>query len=295
MKKINVKLFWFIPFIVFTLVILNLGSSSTICTFNEQELNDGKLKSSNGSSIIIINNNSDLKQIASSGNGSQINPYKIEDKNIDGNGSLYCILVNNTNKYFILKGCTLHNSSYGIYLNNVTNAIISVNIVRHNVKSGILIKNSINNTIQNNFLSENKFYGILSDNSNRTILRANTILNNNITGIYLNNSNYNNLTFNSLVNHYQAILLHSSNYSSVINNTGNDNIFGVIELNCIENFFSGNDLRDFTPKTREEDNGGDSVVNRVVDFTIVLIVSICMSSICFFVFRIHFKILNKRK
>ena len=85
---------------------------------------------------ICINSNSEFEQIAQqegwSGNGSSGNPYIIENYEIDGMGSGYCIYIGNTTVHFVIRNCYLYNTSSqgtiyspggGIVLYNVTNGI----------------------------------------------------------------------------------------------------------------------------------------------------------------------------
>jgi len=294
MKRVNRKSFWVVLFLVTALVFIHLNKSSNISHYEREEcvdqsyINDLRLASSD--KIITINNNSDLKQVSSSGNGSQVNPYIIEKKFINGNGSLYCILVNNTNKFFTLKHCELYNSTYGILLNNVSNGVLLLNVLHNNFKSGVYFTKSSNNTISGNFFHKNRFYGLFLEICNSTSIEGNYLLYNNMTGIFLNNSEYINVTLNSIENHHCAIALCNSNYTNVIKNTGVDNNIAISEFNCRENYFEEN-VFSFSNKGRidEKDSGDNEKV--FIDFTVILLFGV----IGFISYFIMLKFINKGK
>ena len=273
MKRVRVIQGYLLLLMVFALVIVSLNSFYDSPSISEEEtsINDHKntLRTASSDGIITINNNSDLEKTASSGNGNKTNPYIIQSKIIDGNGSLYCILINNTNKHFKLRGCTVYNSTYGIIINNVSNGVILVNSAQFNFNAGIYLKGSNNVTILSNFILNNKNNGIKFEQCNFTKILSNSIQYNNNSGIFLNNSNHNNITFNIIDNHRRAIFLQSSNYSLVENNNGAGNENGIVEINCIGNLLTGNSF----PKGSgsRDDSSGRKVDMIFVDFTLVLI------------------------
>ncbi len=117
---------------------------------------------------------------------------------------------------------------------------------------------------------------------NFTEIVSNSLLRNNFTGVYINNSNNNNITTNTIDNHHNAVFLHSSNHTFVINNTGNENINDIIELNCDNtNYFEGNVFSKITSIREDDDDDNESNKNSVVvDFTIVLILCLGGFTIC---------------
>lgn len=272
MKRVRVIQGYLLLLIVFALIIVSLNSFYESPSFIEEEnsIKDNKSKPQAASNygIITINNNSDLEKTASSGNGNKTYPYIIQGKIIDGNGSLYCILINNTNKYFELRGCTVYNSTYGIIINNVSNGVILVNSAQFNFKAGIHLKNTNNITILSNFIHYNENNGLVLEQSNYTSIKSNSITNNNVSGIFLNNSNHNNITSNTIDNHKHAIFLQSSNYSLVENNSGVENENGIVEINCVGNLLNGNSfLKSFGSR---DDSSGSKDDKVFVDFTIIL-------------------------
>ena len=49
-----------------------------------------------------------------SGSGTLNDPYLIANVTIDGTGSSECILIQNSNAYFVIKNCTLYNAKFEV-------------------------------------------------------------------------------------------------------------------------------------------------------------------------------------
>ncbi|MCX8174436.1 MAG: right-handed parallel beta-helix repeat-containing protein, partial [Thermoplasmata archaeon] len=175
-------------------------------------------KAMKGTVPFAIDGNSELAQKASewgwTGDGSETNPYVIENYRIDANGGTYCLWIKNTDAYFTIRNCTLWNATStspepygtGIALKNVTNGriesckcsdsragiyvygnsesnILTGNEVRRNYW-GVCIENSVFTTINNNIISQNTF-GVYLYNSNSSTISYNWITNNSDYGAYL--------------------------------------------------------------------------------------------------------------
>ncbi|MFX1406132.1 MAG: NosD domain-containing protein [Promethearchaeota archaeon] len=109
---------------------------------------------------IHINNNWSDAKIAGkcTGYGNSTHPYVIEDLIIDAENIGNCILIENTNDYFIIENCTLYNSDdtyiithAGITLINVTNGVITNNTLYDNF-DGIYLNSSTNDIIIGNII-----------------------------------------------------------------------------------------------------------------------------------------------
>ncbi|MBN1799944.1 MAG: right-handed parallel beta-helix repeat-containing protein [Candidatus Lokiarchaeota archaeon] len=123
------------------------------------------------------------------GNGSEGNPYVIENVTINGGGSDSCIEIRNSNAHFIVRNCTLFNSSSGpyagIFLLNASNGQILNNNCSYNQGIGIYIsENSNNNTIFGNNVSNNDYGIYIYDECINTIVSGNTVRNSHYCGIY---------------------------------------------------------------------------------------------------------------
>jgi len=115
---------------------------------------------------IHINGNEDFASQAATngwpGNGTQENPYIIEGYEINANGGTYCIWIENTNVWFVIRNCILWNATSpmsepdgaGIYLKNVQNGTIDNNTCTNNYY-GIYMYSSSNNEVANNNCSGN--------------------------------------------------------------------------------------------------------------------------------------------
>ena len=146
---------------------------------------------------IHINGNADFANQAGTngwqGNGSQENPYIIENYNIDGNGGAYCIWIENTSLWFVIRNCTVWNATYiqslvcgsGIYLTNVTNGTLTSNECFSNFY-GIYLYVSSNNTLSNNTCRDNYYYNIyLCGSANCTLINNTCFTNRFSLGVFL--------------------------------------------------------------------------------------------------------------
>ena len=114
------------------------------------------------SGTIHINNNWSATEGAGicTGNGTISEPYVIEDLEINGGGSGTCILIENSDDYFIILNCTVTNSGVnwgdgGIKLSNVDNGHLINNSVSSCGYEGIILDSSHNNSIKGNTANNN--------------------------------------------------------------------------------------------------------------------------------------------
>ncbi len=127
---------------------------------------------------IVINNNSEFDFIATSegwtGNGSQENPYIIENYEITPPYNGAGIYIGNTTKYFIIRNCYIHSvySDRGIYLRNVYYGTLYNNTLQH-LSYGIHLENSYSNRIIQNFVDGCQ-YGVYISFSFNNIFYNNT-------------------------------------------------------------------------------------------------------------------------
>lgn len=191
-----------------------------------------------------------VSQAWCSGWGTEIDPYIIENLNIDGNNTGNCISVENSKVYFTISNCIVYNAGSsqpdaGIHLNNVTkgsliqnncsdngyagihlegcdNNIISGITVNNNVMHGIVVRNNCNdNNISGNTLNNNNWDGIHIVNSNNNTISQNSIkdnINNDKAGVYLSNSMNNTIYENTIYNNYYGINLYLSDYNVISEN-----------------------------------------------------------------------------
>jgi len=162
------------------------------------------------------------------GSGSYDDPYIIKDLEINAGGSGSCILIENTDEYFIIANCLCYfsgNANAGITLNNVHNGTLINNDCSDNISYGIKLVNSENNTISGNTANSN-YVGIIIDVSNNNTISGNTANNNDEEGISISNYSCNNTISNNTANYNGnkgiEITFYSCN-NTISNNTVYDN------------------------------------------------------------------------
>ncbi len=123
------------------------------------------------------------------GNGTSANPYIIEGYDIDGSVTWYCIEIDWTSVYFVVRDCYLHSTESGIRFFGVQNGKIESNIINNNGWCGIYFQDSNSNIIIRNTISNN-WVGLYCNSSSSNTIVANNVSNNQY-GMYLWGSNSN--------------------------------------------------------------------------------------------------------
>jgi parallel beta-helix repeat protein len=163
---------------------------------------------------IRINSNAqfDAAHGVTSGNGTQANPFIIENYEINGAGFGYCIYIGNTTNYFTVRNCNLHHAS-------------GVSTYPYFYDSGLILYNVQNGMIINNTALNNK-YGLEIWSSSHNTIVNNTALTNSQAGIILYSSGNNNLLHNNFSNNlgFGMNVGTSSNANNITGNTANSNI-----------------------------------------------------------------------
>ncbi|MFP4051357.1 MAG: nitrous oxide reductase family maturation protein NosD [Thermoplasmata archaeon] len=177
---------------------------------------------------IKIDNDTDLTNTAKEenwrGEGTEQDPYIIENYSIDGEEKEYCIWIKDTTQYFVIKNCFLHDTSYNksydpwdnraIHLQNVENGFASNNYFIDN-KYSIYLEES-RCEIENNYINNNE-YGFYLKDSDSNIIKDNQIYNCNF-GVYFTDSKFNEFFDNFINKTYYAIYLDGSAYNNLNNN-----------------------------------------------------------------------------
>ncbi len=124
------------------------------------------------------------------GSGTWTDPYVIEDITIDAQGSGSGIFIENTDEYFIVRNCTIYDTSQwnyvtegydaGIKLENTDNGMIYNNTIYDTDYAGIYLDYADNNTIYENILYQNNLWGI--DNHDCS---SNRIINNTVSANFV--------------------------------------------------------------------------------------------------------------
>ncbi len=206
---------------------------------------------------IRINNNTDFANLAANdpyitGNGTESDPYIIDDLGIDASGNGSAIYIGNTTVYFIISNGTYQNAEAvnaygigaGIMLVNVQNGTIINNDIEKNANMGIYIEHSSNIKIEGNTIKDNT-WGVLLQSTIATV-ENNKIYNNSYTGITISNSNNTYVSGNSLYGNPSSIELRDSTTNTIYNNTldgNNQESYGLLIDNSTQNNILNNTIQ----------------------------------------------------
>ncbi|MFX0187989.1 MAG: clostripain-related cysteine peptidase [Candidatus Hodarchaeota archaeon] len=180
------------------------------------------------------------------GFGTLANPYIIQSKIIDGEGSSEaCIGIRKSNRYFKILNCHLYNSYYGFRLSYTNNGEISNSYI-HSCQYGIRTSISDNNIISENYIYFNDRHGIYLANSDKNIISDNEVYSNGDHGIYLFHSHSNQIINNNKIhdNKKNGIWTKNSDNNLIwgnivyennigINIEGSDSTLFIIYLNTV--------------------------------------------------------------
>ncbi len=166
---------------------------------------------------ITITSNEDFNDLDFPGNGTIVNPYLIKGYNITTTD--YCILIKNTDAYFVIRGCVFAGGELGsgILLGNVSHGVIQNNIISQK-NQGVSFWHSSNNMVKNNAISKSND-GVYLYESSENMIANNTVSANLFGGVHVSSSSNNIVVNNTLSNNRVAISLGSS-----FNNTLTSNI-----------------------------------------------------------------------
>ena len=170
-----------IVFILSTIVINNEDLTIDARSTNKSAVDNQNMKISAISEKIYINDNWSDAKLAGicTGNGTDTNPYIIEDLIIDGGGLGTCILIENSTDYFKIENCSVSNcgsNTYdaGIKLISVNNGNLTNNVCTSPNAYGMILDSSLNNIVAlNKFIGKNglRFF---ASNSNVIYLNDNS-------------------------------------------------------------------------------------------------------------------------
>lgn len=191
-----------LTFIGILLLIISIFMKSSIeqRVINENFVNNGIKNGSNNSnnnnhlnavisgsdSPIEILENGDFEGVTSEGNGDPGTPYIIENLHIIINSG-YGISIEGTDKYFVIRNCTItlaenvimatYGTYTGIYIDSIAagNARIYNNTLK-NLKMGIYVIFADNSVIRNNSFYYNSYAGINLRYSSSSIIANNTFI-----------------------------------------------------------------------------------------------------------------------
>ena len=168
------------------------------------------------------------------GNGTESNPYVIEDVTFLPTAATSGLTIQHSRKYFTVRNCTFKDIAQlgiaGLKLNNVTNGQIVDNRAYNNA-IGIHLYDCHDNIIMGNTVYNNTQYGIYVQGE--PVIRG--CYNNTISGNFANNNTQHGIA-----------LIYSCDYNNITGNIANDNGASGILLDgqdggtCYKNIVSGN-------------------------------------------------------
>ncbi len=200
-------------------------------------------------SPILIWDDSDFVDYQFPGDGSQSNPYRIENYNIT-TSVINGIYIFATTKHFVIRNCLISATHIGINIENVAKSTATIeNCSVIGQFYGIPVTNSANSTIRDNTLSNN-YLGIFVSFSNSTLISDNKCVQNAIYGMRIRESDNCSIENNFLKqNRYGLYIFESSfclvkknfcinnDYAGIFSSFTNNSKF--IENSCINNFQDG--------------------------------------------------------
>ena len=116
MVRRNKNFYYLICLLLLLVVLFNV---SQYYTYDNQDiLTDINPQASKPLAVIHIDNNwTAAKAIGiCAGDGTIDSPYIIENLDINGSGFIYCLLIQNSNDYFLVNNCKFTDSEIGIKL-----------------------------------------------------------------------------------------------------------------------------------------------------------------------------------
>jgi len=135
------------------------------------------------------------------GSGTEEDPYMIKNIVIDGEGSVFCMMIVSSRVFFKIHGCTFSNTKIapgvrtaGLVLLNTSNGVIFKNKFFENgwpglgQGAGIALISSHYNRIQKNLCYENEGVGIYLEWSSFNDVTKNDCTDNSVTGIVVGSS-----------------------------------------------------------------------------------------------------------
>ncbi|MHA1346090.1 MAG: right-handed parallel beta-helix repeat-containing protein [Candidatus Heimdallarchaeaceae archaeon] len=196
--------------------------------------------------FIVVINDKNFTDYGFPGSGSKEDPFIIENKVIPKYSYHNGIVIINTTKHFIVRGCTTSAIWSAIYLENVADgtAVIQNNICLSS-ETGITVVGSRNVTILDNRCEGNDF-GVFMFKSNFSTITNNTCTRSVVNGIRSQWSSFNVISHNNCYQNFNVGIevYHDHNVTVSYNRCNNKNVRGVYiqatNLHLTDNLLSSN-------------------------------------------------------
>lgn len=166
--------------------------------------------------------------------GTWGDPHIIENVTINGGNTRWCIKIEDSNQFCIIRNCTLYNAGSGacygaLWLWNCNNCRIINNNCSDNSDIGIYLIESCNNTIEGNLANRNMDGIYLQQPCFKNIISENNMSDNINAGINLQLECCNNsILGNRLIRNNIGVLFNRNcNNNTIFNNIFNDNDEGI--------------------------------------------------------------------
>ena len=215
-----------IEFLIFFTAILLILNQSVVFAKTNVSTPDSTVLVAH--SPVEIKSDQDFVDLGLPGSGTKEDPYIIENYEIDVSIAKDGISIEDTTKFFIIRGCEISGALKGISIENVTSgtAIITSNYCYNNADNGIDLYLSDGQVISDNRLNENKI-GVRFENCSNLVITQNTCNNQRGVGINAFNSHDINITENTFYSSgYEGIMMTNSHSFVVYKN--------LFELNDME-------------------------------------------------------------
>ncbi len=173
------------------------------------------------------------------GSGTEEDPYVIKDLVIDVSGSIFAMMIQDSDAYFKIMKCTFSNGgiegeSAGLVLANTKNGVIFKNRFIDNKGAGIAVIGCLHIRIQKNYCSENQV-GIYIRWGMYTTIKQNDCKNNFVSGIVIASAHKNIIEKNYCVGNARAGIAlinigepeHSPKDNIIYKNTLENNLLGI--------------------------------------------------------------------
>ncbi len=264
-SRISISIVVMLSFIIYTNHILQAKIQQPV--FSTRSLTD--------SSPIFINSNDAFEVLGFSGNGSESNPFLIENLRVVSTGQLgSAIVISNTDVYFIIQNCEITTQYIGIYIQPTvlpgTAKIINNTVTCDTISGGGIAIGTDETLIENNTIS-GFMQGIHVNEANNEIIKGNSVLLSYYQGINIRHSSFNTIINNDIRNsnqHGLAIVGSTSTYNIIYNNifVNNSNlpiyeIDGVITGDTNSQGYDGGSNNQWYDDVNQKGNSWDDYEN----------------------------------
>ena len=237
---------------IFSLIILLTTTFSMVGVSSTQQVPQENFRRLNYTTSVplYIDNDSDLVGNSSSGSGTAIDPYVIENLEIITTDT-YGIYIRDTTVNFAIRNCFIEANIYGIYIYLAAERSVEIdNNILDDSPFGIRIIGSDYANITNNYCDGSTSYGINVDTAAHALVKNNTCING-ATGIYGTLADYCNYIDNKLhQNTEYGLRIVDSDYCNATENicynnnyagiyVGSSTLTSIWDNECYDNSYHG--------------------------------------------------------